>query len=58
MKIFSAGYDKLYVSVIRLRSADFDKDVKITTKMCRSITTRTGGAENDEKRKVEFVQLS
>src|SRR6188472_2460998 len=56
---FRRGYDKLYVSVIRFRSADFDKDVKITDEdVQKYYDAHKGELKTDEKRKVEFVQLT
>src|SRR3954453_14933732 len=56
---FRRGYDKLYVSVIRFRSADFDKDVKITDEdVQKYYDAHKGELRSDEKRKVEFVQLT
>src|SRR5215211_3272685 len=56
---FQRGYDKLYVSVIRLRSADFDKDVKITDEdVQKYYDAHKAELKTDEKRKVEFVQLT
>ena len=56
---FQRGYDKLYVSVIRLRSADFDKDVKITDEdVQKYYDAHKAELKTDEKRKVEFVQVT
>src|SRR5881394_3749620 len=56
---FQRGYDKLQVSVIRFRSADFDKDVKITDEdVQKYYDAHKGELRSDEKRKVEFVQLT
>jgi hypothetical protein len=56
---FRRGYDKLYVSVIRFRSADFDKDVKITDEdVQKYYDAHKAELRSDEKRKVEFVQLT
>jgi len=56
---FQRGYDKLYVSVIRFRSADFDKDVKINDEdMQKYYDAHKAELKTDEKRKVEFVQLT
>src|SRR5215211_2554894 len=56
---FQRGYDKLYVSVIRLRSADFDKDVKINDEdVQKYYDAHKAELKTDEKRKVEFVQLT
>jgi hypothetical protein len=56
---FQRGYDKLYVSVIRFRSADFDKDAKINDEdVQKYYDTHKSELKADEKRKVEFVQLT
>jgi hypothetical protein len=56
---FQRGYDKLYVSVIRFRSADFDKDVKINDEdVQKYYDAHKSELKTDEKRKVEFVQLT
>ena len=56
---FRRGYDKLYVNVIRFRSADFDKDVKITDEdVQKYYDAHKAELRSEEKRKVEFVQLT
>src|SRR3954454_21912320 len=56
---FQRGYDKLYVNVIRFRSADFDKDVTISDEdVQKYYDAHKGELKTDEKRKVEFVQLT
>jgi hypothetical protein len=56
---FQRGYDKLYVSVIRFRSADFDKDIKINDEdVQKYYDAHKAELKTDEKRKVEFVQLT
>jgi peptidyl-prolyl cis-trans isomerase D len=56
---FRRGYDKLSVSVIRFRSADFDQDVKITDEdVQKYYDAHKAELRSDEKRKVEFVQLT
>ncbi len=56
---FQRGYDKFYVSVIRLHSADFDKDVKINDEdVQKYYDAHKAELKSDEKRKVEFVQLT
>jgi SurA N-terminal domain/PPIC-type PPIASE domain len=56
---FQRGYDKLYVSVIRFRSADFDKDSKINEEdIQKYYDAHKAELKTDEKRKVEFVQLT
>jgi len=56
---FQRGYDKLYVSVIRFRAADFDKDIKISDEdVQKYYDAHKADLKSDEKRKVEFVQLT
>lgn len=56
---FQRGYDKLYVSVIRFRSADFDKDVNINDEdVQKYYDAHKAELKTDEERKVEFVQLT
>src|SRR5438552_15599400 len=56
---FQRGYDKLYVSVVRLRGADFDKDIKIMDEdVQKYYDAHKAELKTDEKRKVEFVQLT
>src|SRR5438034_166008 len=56
---FQRGYDKLYVSLIRFRSADFDKDTKINDEdVQKYYDAHKSELKADEKRKVEFVQLT
>jgi len=56
---FQRGYDKLYVSVIRFRSADFDRDIKINDEEVQKYyDAHKPELKTDEKRKVEFVQLT
>jgi len=56
---FQRGYDKLFVSVIRFRSADFDKDIKISDEdIQKYYDAHKAELKTDEKRKVEFVQLT
>ena len=56
---FKRGYDKLYVDVIRFRSADFEKDVKISDEdVQKYYDAHKAELRTDEKRKVEFVQLT
>src|SRR5439155_23776401 len=53
------GYDKLYVSVIRFRSTDFDKDIKINDEdVQKYYEAHKAELKPDEKRQVEFVQLT
>src|SRR5205809_1098899 len=56
---FQRGYDKLYVSVIRFRSADFDKDIKINDEdVQKYYEAHKSELKTGENRKVEFVQLT
>src|SRR6516165_9297766 len=56
---FQRGYDKMYVSVIRFRTADFEKDIKIKDEDVRKYyDAHKAELKTDEKRKVEFVQLT
>ena len=56
---FQRGYDRLYVSVIRFRPADFDKDVKINDEdIQKYYDAHKAELKENEKRKVEFVQLT
>ena len=56
---FQRGYDKLYVSVIRFQSADFDKDIKINDEdIQKYYDAHKAELKTDEKCKVEFVQLT
>ena len=56
---FQRGYDKLYVSVIRFHSTDFDKDIKINDEdVQKYFDAHKAELKTDEKRKVEFVQLT
>jgi peptidyl-prolyl cis-trans isomerase D len=55
---FQRGYDKFYVNVIRFRSADFDKEIKITDEdVQKYYDAHKSDLKTDEKRKVEFVHL-
>jgi SurA-like protein/parvulin-like peptidyl-prolyl cis-trans isomerase-like protein len=56
---FQRGYDKLYVSVIRFRPGDFEKDIKISDEdIQKYYDAHKAELKTDEKRKVEFVQLT
>src|SRR5262249_12872743 len=56
---FQRGYDKLNVSVIRFHAADFDKDIKINDEdVQKYYDAHKAELKTDEKRKVEFVQLT
>src|SRR6266568_9677231 len=56
---FHRGYDKLYVSVIRFRATDFDKDIKISDDdIQKYYDAHKVELKTEEKRKVEFVQLT
>ena len=56
---FHRGYDKLYVSVIRFRATDFDKDIKVSDDdIQKYYDAHKAELKTEEKRKVEFVQLT
>ncbi len=56
---YGRAYDKLYVSVIRLRPADFAKDVTVSDQdVQKYYEAHKAELNSDEKRKVEFVNLS
>lgn len=56
---FERAYDKLFVSVIRLRAADVVKDIKITDdEIQKYFEGHKAEYKTEEKRKVEFVELS
>ena len=55
---FQRGYDKLYVSVIRFRLTDFDKDITVNDEdVQKYYDAHKAELKTDEKRKVQFVQL-
>jgi SurA-like N-terminal domain/PPIC-type PPIASE domain len=56
---FQRGYDKIYASVIRFHLTDFDKDIKINDEdVQKYYDAHKAELKTDEKRKVEFVQLT
>src|SRR5881394_460080 len=56
---FQRGYYKLYVSVVRFRAADFDKGIRIMDEdVQKYYDAHKAELKTDEKRKVEFVQLT
>jgi hypothetical protein len=56
---YDEAYGKLFVSVIRLRSADFAKDIKVTDDDVRKYyEAHRAEFKNEEKRKIEFVSLA
>jgi hypothetical protein len=56
---FQRGYDKLFVNVIRFHPADFEKDIKISDDdVQKYFDAHKAELKTDEKRKVEFVQLT
>jgi peptidyl-prolyl cis-trans isomerase D len=56
---YEQAYGKLFASVIRLRGADFAKDVKLTDDDIRNYyEAHKAELKTEEKRKVEFVTLS
>jgi peptidyl-prolyl cis-trans isomerase D len=55
---FQRGYDKFYVSVIRFRSADFEKGITVSDEdVQKYYDAHKTELKSDEKRKVQFVQL-
>ena len=55
---FQRGYDKFYVTVIRFRSGDFDKDIKVSDEdVQKYYDAHKAELKTEEKRKVQFVQL-
>src|SRR6266699_3876629 len=56
---YGRAYDKLYVSVNRLRPADFAKDVTVSDQdVQKYYEAHKAELNSDEKRKVEFVNLA
>src|SRR5438477_9496947 len=56
---YERAYDKLYVSVIRLRPADFAKDITVSDEDAQKYyEAHNAELKADEKRKVEFVTLA
>jgi len=56
---YDEAYGKLFVSVIRLRSADFAKDIKVTDDdVGKYYEAHKAEFKNEERRKVEFVSLA
>jgi peptidyl-prolyl cis-trans isomerase D len=55
---YNRAYDKLFVSLIRLRPGDFAKDTKVTDDDVRKYyESHKAELKTDEKRKIEFVSL-
>ena len=55
---FRRGYDKFFVSVIRFRSADLEKDITVKDEdVQKYYDAHKSELKTDEKRKVEFVRL-
>jgi hypothetical protein len=55
---FQRGYDKFYVTVIRFRSADFDKGITVNDEdVQKYYDAHKAELKAEEKRKVQFVQL-
>jgi PPIC-type PPIASE domain/SurA N-terminal domain len=55
---FQRGYDKLYVSVIRFRPADFEKDITVSDEdVQKYYDAHKAELKTEERRKVQFVQL-
>jgi len=56
---YDEAYGKLFVTVIRLRSPDFAKDIKVTDDDVRKYyEAHKAEFKSEEKRKVEFVSLA
>jgi hypothetical protein len=56
---YARGHDKLYVSLIRLRPADFAKDIAVSDEDAQKYyEAHKAELKSDEKRKVEFVNLA
>ena len=56
---YDEAYSKLFVSVIRLRTADFAKDIKATDDDVRKYyEAHKAEFKSEERRKVEFVSLA
>src|SRR5216110_2808573 len=56
---YERAYDKLYVSVIRLRPADFAKDITVSDEDAQKYyEAHNADLKADEKRNVEFVTLA
>jgi peptidyl-prolyl cis-trans isomerase D len=56
---FQRGYDKLYVSVIRLQPADFAKDIAVSDDdVQKYYEAHRNELKSEEKRKVDFVSLA
>jgi hypothetical protein len=56
---YDRAYDTLYVNLIRLRPADFEKDIKITDEdVQKYYEGHKAELKTEEKRKVEFVSLA
>src|SRR5215471_402159 len=55
---FQRGYDQFYVSVIRFRSADFDKSITVSDEdVQKHYDAHKAELKSEEKRSVQFVQL-
>src|SRR6266404_1384539 len=56
---YEEAYSKLFVSVVRLRSADFAKDIQVTDDDVRKYyESHKAEFKSEEKRRVDFVNLS
>jgi hypothetical protein len=56
---YERAYEKLYVSVIRLRPADFEKEIKVGDDDVQKYSeSHKAELKSEEKRKVEFVSLA
>jgi hypothetical protein len=55
---FQRGYDKFYVTIIRFRSGDFDRDIKVNDEdVQKYYDAHKTELKTEGKRKVQFVQL-
>jgi hypothetical protein len=55
---FQRGYDKFYVTVIRFRSGDFDRDIKVNDEdVQKYYDAHKTELKTEGKRKVQFVQM-
>ena len=56
---FQRGYDKFYVTVIRFRSPDFDKDITVNDEdVQKYYDAHKAELKTEEKRKVQFINLA
>jgi hypothetical protein len=56
---YERAYQKLYVSIIRLRPADFEKEIKVgDDDVQKYYEAHKAELKSDEKRKVDFINLT